>query len=524
MKLFDYQVDVINGVYRKIKEGKRKVAVVAPTGSGKTVMMGQICKDATDRGHRVLILVHLDVLVPQTRDKMISFGLKDRLGYIKAGYPENPTALIQIASIQTLARRKWWKGLTFNLVIYDECHLTMFSKVGQDIRYNICPDSLVLGFTATPWRLKKKEKLSTHFEDLVAAPNVLELQKLGKLSEMQYFTIGRPDLTGVRVVDGDYNEGDLARICEEPSYIAKVVEEYKTRCLGKTAIAFCVRVKHAEKLKEAFISSGISADIVTGETPYQKRKELYDAISTKKLMVLTSVNVVSIGFDVPSVEVGLLLRPSKSKALHYQQIGRVMRVHPDKPKGIILDQSGNLFEIGFPEDTLTYSLEKPSKDKTSPSGESSNKKDCPKCHTVLYNFVNVCPNCDHKFDGYYKGAGDTSSKGSELKPDSKDDPKAFYRKKLKEAYRKKYSPGWAFVRYQEFVGKDEFPSNSWALGAVFNGDESKIGEYYSHLCCVKERSNKPDTWVLNQLGKEFGMSQAVIYVQRTTGGIYATQR
>lgn len=515
MKLFNYQVDVINGVYRKIKEGKRKIAVVAPTGSGKTVMMGQICKDATDRGRKVLILVHLDVLVPQTRDKLIAFGLEARLGYIKAGYPENSQALIQIASIQTLARRKWWKELTFNLVIYDECHLTMFSKVGQDIRYRVCPDSLVLGFTATPYRLNKRQGLADHFEDLVAAPTPKQLQDMGKLSKLRYFSIGEPDLANVRTLAGDFNEADLAIACETPELILKVVEEYKRLVNGKTAIVSCVDVKHAQAIAKAFNEDGIPAATVTGETPIKERKKLYEALDRGELLVLTFVMVVAIGFDLPSVVVLIKCRPSKSLALVHQVIGRVMRTSPGKECGYVLDQSGNIKRHGFPEDIQGYELTEGCKGKP---GEAP-VKECPECDALINTFLMTCPECGYVFPA--KERLKDIGRLVEVKPDSKEDPRTFYRKKLKEAYKKGYSPGWAFVQYQKVKGKDVFPGESWALGAIFDGDESKMGEYYNHLCSVKERSNKPDTWVLNQLGKEFGMSQAVIFIQRTTGGIYA---
>jgi superfamily II DNA or RNA helicase len=129
-------------------------------------------------------------------------------------------------------------------------------------------------------------------------------------------------------------------------------------CPGKRTIAFCVDLEHAHHVAEAFRRAGIAADTAAGHTPIKQRQQLYADLRQQQLLVLTSCNVISIGFDEPSVEVGLMLRPTQSSALHLQQIrsGDAHFPHTGKQAGIILDQAGNLQRLGFPEDIQDYSL------------------------------------------------------------------------------------------------------------------------------------------------------------------------
>ncbi|MEO1148313.1 MAG: DEAD/DEAH box helicase, partial [Cyanobacteria bacterium J06638_22] len=337
-KLRPYQVQLIKDLYQTLGMGYRRVAIVAGTGAGKTVIAGQICAHAEARGCRLLFLVHLDVLVGQTYEKMQAFGL--HCGFIKAGWKEDPKAPIQIASVQTMAKRNWWRKWKADVVLYDEAHTTIFSQVGQQLIYRTHTDATHLALTATPYRLGR-EQLGDHMETLVSSPVPSELQRMGFLAPMKYY--GMPlenqiDLDGVRTVGGDFDERDLKIACDRPELVQRIVEEWHRLTPDKRSIAFCVDVEHAHHVADAFNQAGIPAATVEGNTPIKERHRLYRALRDEDILVLTSCNVISIGFDEPSVEVGLLLRPTQSRALHFQQIGRVMRISPrtDKLHGTIL--------------------------------------------------------------------------------------------------------------------------------------------------------------------------------------------
>ena len=205
----------------------RALGQAKPLSGGKFVLMPK------PKGCWLLFVVHLDVLVGQTYEKMKSFGL--RCGFIKAGWPEDPEAPIQIGSIQTMAKRGWWRQWPANIVFYDEAHTTAFSQVGQEILYRTHPGAVHLGMTATPYRLGKGQ-MGDHFETLVSSPVPAELQRMGFLSEMNYYGVpseSQINLGDVRIIAGDFDERDLKNACDRPELIERIVEEWQRLTPGK---------------------------------------------------------------------------------------------------------------------------------------------------------------------------------------------------------------------------------------------------------------------------------------------------
>ena len=507
--LRDYQIEFINKLYLAIRGGHSSIACVAPTGSGKTIIISQVTEHAVGRGRRVLILVHLDVLVGQTYDKLKAFGLDFQAGFIKAGWEENREAPVQIGSVQTLGRRRWWEKTCFDVVIYDEAHTTAFTQVGRKIRESTHPDAIHLAFTATPYRLGKRvPQIGDICSTLVAAPTPAKLQALGQLASMRYFGLPPVDLSGVKMVGGDFNEADLKNRCDTPALIDRIVAEWHRLTPGKRTIAFCVGVDHAHHVAEAFRRSGVPAATVTGNTPIEERRRLYKGLRDGDPLVLTSCNVISIGFDEPSVEVGLLLRPTTSLALHHQQIGRVMRMSPGKEAGIILDQAGNLIRLGMPEDIEEYELLTADKSDRKP-GEPV-KKACPTCLTVLSTFATVCPNCGHIFPGTEPTQVDAdlieyTRTSRERRMESA------YRTLVRRAYRKGFDPAWAAVRFRDKYG--EYPVRNWSIGAVFGEsptDDDRV-EYYLTVSEIAKAKGKHINWVIASYQGEFGVSDKAIY-------------
>ncbi len=499
MELKQFQVKFVNEIYAKMRQGIKPLACVAPTGAGKTVCFSKIAFDAVSRNKTVLILVHLDILVPQTLDKLKRFGLID-IGCIKAGYPERRDSLIQVASLQTLVKRHWWRGKHFDIVIYDEAHLTTFSTIGKKIRHSLLPDSFHLGFTATPRRLSKTQGMRDHYSDSVIAATPSELQELGMLSHMSYYQFKGADLSKVRIQKGDYHPSDLKVACNSPELIQDIVKHWFKLTPDKKTLAFCVDIEHAISVRDEFRRNGVQSEVVTGETPIKHRAELYAALDNGEIKVLTSVNVVSIGFDLPSVEVGLGLRPTKSWALHMQQIGRIMRVFEGKEMGYWLDQAGNL-DLGLPEDlTLDdYELDKAKK----PGEGETPFRLCPECNHVNHASARECKTCGFVFP--LKEKFTTPGEFVEiLRPErNRSEPERFYRKKLKEAYRKGYNPIWASFKYKDQYGG--FPPKEWALNAVFKTpDEESFDNFIDYLEIIRQANAKPINWTVTCFILEFG--------------------
>lgn len=507
-QLRPYQVDLINDLYRKLNEGHKRVAIIAGTGAGKTVISGQICAHAERAGKRLMFLVHLDVLVGQTYEKMESFGL--HCGFIKAGWEENRNAPIQIASIQTMSKRQWWKQWPADVVFYDEGHITLFSQVGKKVLKTF-PNAVHLVMTATPKRLGK-EQLGDVMDTLVASPVPSDLQQRGFLAPMKYYSMppdGVANLKEVKTVRGDYDEVGLKNACDRPELIEKIVREWQRLCPGKRTIAFCVDIEHARHVADAFNAAGITADTVEGGTAIKDRKRMYSDLRDEKILVLTSCNVISIGFDEPSVEVGLMLRPTQSSALHLQQIGRVMRISPQTGKqyGIILDQAGNLERLGFPEDIKDYHLPVQAQ-KDSEGGNPPPTKPCPQCGRIVLSFIVKCPDCGHQWISERPiNLKDMVEIYSREQAHQITDPqilKGIFHGQCQVRYEQGYAKSLAWNDFQFKCGKE--PRKEWLYGAIIGSNPTfqKKVDFYKHLLECQRRRRHPVEWVKNEFEAECG--------------------
>jgi superfamily II DNA or RNA helicase len=474
-----YQTQLVKDLYTKLGEGYRRVAIIAGTGAGKTVIGGKICADTAARGLRLMFLVHLDVLVGQTYQKMQAFGL--RCGFIKAGWQEDLDAPIQIASIQTMEKRSWWRNWKANVVFFDEGHTTVFSQIGQDIIYKTHANAVHLAMTATPYRLGR-EQLGDHMQTFVASPIPAELQRMGYLASMQYHgvpTDTQINLAEVRTIAGDYDDRDLKNACDRPELVQRIVEEWHRLTPGKRTIAFCVDVEHARHVAEAFKASGVAADVVDGSTPIKERQRLYRDLGTGQLLVLTSCNVISIGFDEPSVEVGLLLRPTQSRALHYQQVGRLLRISPATGKtcGIILDQANNLQRLGFPEDIKAYRLptsREPDDTEVTPT------KQCPDCNRLMWGFVMICPGCGYTWQTEPQVRTDEMVEvfSEELLHQiERRKMYEFLKIQRQKTFHEGLAPNWTKRVFYEQFGC--LPEPTWCLNSIF-GDAPTLQEKYDY--------------------------------------------
>jgi superfamily II DNA or RNA helicase len=496
MKLRPYQQRLINDLYRALNQGVQRVALIMGTGGGKTLCAAKIVDDAVKAGKRVMFVVHLDVLVGQTADKMGDFGFP--IGFIKAGWEENPEAPLQICSIQTLERRDWWKDYPADVILFDEAHITVVSQIGKQIMYETHPHAIVIGMTATPNRLGQ-EQLGDHLEGFVASPVPSEIQEMGFLAPMRYFVPAeRPDLTSVEIVNGDYEPAQLKNACDKPELVARIVEDWFTHAYNLRTIAFCVDVDHAQKVAYAFWKRGIKSACVTGDTPIKDRQRMYEALDQGEYKILTSVNVVSIGFDVPSVECGLLLRPTESWALHMQQIGRVMRISPQTGKefGIILDQAGNISRLGKPEDIKEYTLPVSKEKGTKPAP----KKECPICGKVHNTFVVDCECGYHWLVAYeINDSGLIELPGRSLKAEDVKQTFRFYRR---SAFVENKIPTLAEVNLAKDYGISALPD--WYKGAIFSGETWLADKYLQYLAAAASKLKKDDEWIVNQFELEFG--------------------
>ena len=395
IQLRDYQERILNGIYSYRDRQINRAVMFAPTGAGKTAMSCKMIEDYTLAGKPSLFIVRQEPLIPQTVTTLERFGLS--CGVLKAGYAPDPSQLIQVATVQTLNRRQFPPA---DLVVLDEAHGACAAQ--YDAVFDRYREALIVGPTATPFRLSKRESLADRFETIVGELQTIDLIERGYLVPITVKAKAPPDLRKVRTRLGEFRQDDLAIAMNTPEMVGNLVEQYQQHTPGERAIAFCVNRAHSQAVAHAFNAAGIPAEYIDGETPADERQAMYKRLRNEETLVLSSVNVLSEGFDEPSVTVGLMARPTKSQGLYMQQVGRILRLSPEtgKTRAVLLDQAGNVFRFRLPTDRIEIALE-PAIEKE--PGEAP-VKTCPECETVIHASLMTCPHCGHEFEAAEKAS------------------------------------------------------------------------------------------------------------------------
>ena len=383
MQLRSYQDRAIDDLRSAYQSGANAPLLVLPTGGGKTCIIAAISANAAARGRHVLILVHRRELIHQTSSKLAWVGLDH--GIIAAGIPSSDHA-VQIASVQTLARRLSRLDWQPTLIIIDEAH---HATAGQWARIlDHWPDAYRLGVTATPCRLDGCGLRGT-FDTMVLGPSVADLIFTGYLSPARiYAPPVVADLQGIRSRGGDYANDQAAAAMDRPTVTGDAIAHYQRLAAGQQAIAFCCNVNHAVSVCDAFKTAGIAAELLLGNTP--GREQVVADFAAHRIRVLVTVDVVSEGFDVPAASCAILLRPTQSLGLYLQQVGRVLRPAPGKEHAVILDHVGNVTRHGFPDDSRDWSLD--DRMRRSKGTPAPSVRTCPECFAA-FKPQPQCPVC-----------------------------------------------------------------------------------------------------------------------------------
>jgi DNA repair protein RadD len=383
MQLRSYQERAIDDLRNAYQSGSRAPLMVLPTGGGKTCIIATISANAAARDRRVLIMVHRRELIHQASSKLNWVGLQH--GIIAAGIPPSDHA-VQIASVQTLARRLGRIDLQPSLIIIDEAH---HATAGQWARIlDHWPDAYRLGVTATPCRLDGCG-LRSVFDSLVLGPSVADLIFAGYLSPARiYAPPVVADLQGIRSRGGDYANDQAAAAMDRPTVTGDAIAHYQRLAAGQQAIAFCCNVNHAVSVCDAFKTAGISSELLLGNTT--DREQVVADFAAHRIRVLVTVDVVSEGFDVPAASCAILLRPTQSLGLYLQQVGRVLRPAPGKDAAIVLDHVGNAMRHGFPDDARDWSLD--DRMRRSKGTPAPSVRTCPECFAA-FKPAPICPLC-----------------------------------------------------------------------------------------------------------------------------------
>ncbi len=347
----DYQLRMEAEAREAYAAACRAVLVVSPTGSGKTVFFSRVAAGAAAKGKRVVIVAHRIEIVEQISAALDRMGI--RHGRIMQGHSLTDD-IIQVGMVQTVARRLNQLQEPHLLVI-DEAHHAVagtWEKVAS-----AWARARHLGVTATPERLDGRG-LGNAFQHMILGPSVAELIAAGHLAGYQYLAPPQEaDFSGAATRAGDFAIDEIADAMDRATVTGDAVSHYRDHLGGRSAIAFCVTVAHAEHVAAQFREAGFRAASVDGGMDKATRTDLIASIGDGRLQVLTSCDIISEGTDIPSVAGAILLRPTKSLSMWLQQVGRVLRPKPDGSKAVILDHVGNCHRHGLPDDPREWSLD-----------------------------------------------------------------------------------------------------------------------------------------------------------------------
>jgi superfamily II DNA or RNA helicase len=343
-ELREYQQTALDRIAQAEERGCRKQLVVAATGLGKTIIFAAL---AERRGGRTLILAHRDELVAQAAAKVREVWPGVDVGIVKADLDYVHSQVV-VASVQTLARAPRLNRLAqtapFNLVVVDEAHhtaATTYRRVLDAFHAGEQGGPLLLGVTATPDRGDGKG-LDDLFDEITYTADMLWGIRAGYLADVRGLrvTCDSLDLGSVRTRHGDYDQGQVGAALEDGAVEELVLRAWREHASDRQTLVFTPTVAVAGLIAERFLTAGVNARWLSGETPLDQRRSILASYAAGRVQVVANCAVLTEGYDDPRTDCIIVARPTKSRALYAQMVGRGTRRHPEKTDLLVLDVVG----------------------------------------------------------------------------------------------------------------------------------------------------------------------------------------
>lgn len=334
MELRPYQQEAKEAVFEQWENGTRRTLLVLPTGCGKTIVFAKITEDCVRHGDRVLILAHRGELLEQAADKIHkATGLGCAVEKAEESC-QGSWFRIVVGSVQTMMREKRlgrFPADYFNTIIIDEAHHCISDSYQRVLQH--FPEAHVLGVTATPDRGDMRN-LGQYFETLAYEYTLPKAIKEGYLCPIKALTIPlKIDMSSVSVQAGDFKAGDISTALDP--YLERIAQEMEKHCKDKKTVVFLPLVKTSQKFRDILNDHGFQAAEVNGDS--QNRSEVLEAFEKGNYNVLCNSMLLTEGWDCPSVDCVVVLRPTKVRSLYCQMVGRGTRLSLGKDHLLLLD-------------------------------------------------------------------------------------------------------------------------------------------------------------------------------------------
>jgi len=357
-------------------DGFKSPCVVAPCGAGKSIIISEIARMTTDKGNRVLFLVHRKELIDQIRGTFQS--------------NEVDMSLVDFGMVQTVVRRLE-KTAKPSLIITDESHHGLAASYRRI--YDHFDDVPKLGFTATPIRMNGSGMGDIN-DILIEEVDAEWLIENGFLSPYKYYSvklINEEHLELNRLQEFS-NESIGNTLKENDAIYGDMVRHYQKLADGEQTICYCHSIESSLEAKQEFLDNGINAEHIDAKTPKAERDEIIQKFRNGEIRILCNVDLIGEGFDVPDCSTVIMLRPTHSLSLFIQQSMRGMRYKPGKTS-IIIDHVANVHRFGLPDEKRIWSLEGKKKTKTVIEVPI---KECINCFAAYPATGKECPHCGHR--------------------------------------------------------------------------------------------------------------------------------
>ena len=455
LQLRPHQQEVVDKLALGFTNGHRCQLLYAPTGFGKTEVAMAIMKAASSAYKKTAMVLDRIVLVNQTSTRLARYQINH--GVMQGDHWRyRPMERIQICSAQTLEKRGNFPKP--DLLIIDECHVQR-KQVIDYVRDN--PDMQVIGLTATPFT----KGLGDVYTHVVGAKATGAMIETGWLTPLRIYIAKEIDMTGAKKVAGEWSQDEVS------TRGMKITGDIVTEWIKKThelfgkprkTVVFCSGVEHGRDLERQFAAQGYNFVSISYKEDGDYKNEVIEDFSRPDTTIhgLIATDILTKGFDVPDVMIGVSARPfSKSFSSHVQQMGRVMRPYEGKEYGVWLDHSGNYLRFRkewdelFEEGVTELKSESAEKAKKEPTEKEKKEAKCPKCSCLWTWPSNVCGAC-----GYERPIRAVASVPGELQELQANGANArqinqdFYSEILYYAKMRGYKEGWAAHKYKEKFG------------------------------------------------------------------------